>query len=128
MIHIRTIMSMAKSINNSMNQSNKISQSVYDLFEQHLPGHYILNIIPNDTYKDYSIYQDLMKGVRATKFNTEIECCNYGCRDCKGKCENILDYKVEDILAMKLHSSYYSTYNLDSDEAAAKHLYSLLFN
>jgi len=41
-------------------------------------------------------------------------------------CENILDYKIEDILAMKLHPTYYKTYNLDNDKSAAKHLFDLL--
>ena len=103
-----------------------IRKSVYDLFELYIPGHHILNRIPNTLYKDFYIFQDLNKGVRAVKFEEPDMCCQSGCFSCKSTCENILDYKIEDILAMKLHPTYYDVYNLDDDKSAAKHLFDLL--
>lgn len=106
--------------------ANIIRKTIYDLFELYIPGHHILNRIPNDFYKDFYVFQDLNKGVRAVKFDDSNMCCQSGCFSCKAECENILDYKIEDILAMKLHHTYYSTYNLDDDKSAAKHLFDLL--
>jgi hypothetical protein len=103
-----------------------IRKSIYDLFELYIPGHHVLNYIPNYLYKNYYVFQDMHKGVRAVKFNDNSLCCQSGCYNCKDICDNILDYKIEDILAMKLHSTYYKTYNLDDDKSAAKHLFDLL--
>jgi hypothetical protein len=103
-----------------------IRKSIYDLFELYIPGHHILNRIPNYLYKDFFVFQDLNKGVRAVQFNASDICCQSGCFNCKSTCDNILDYNIEDILAMKLHPTYYHTYNLDDDKSAAKHLFDLL--
>ena len=84
-----------------MSRFLRSSKSIYDLFELYIPGHHILNLIPNNFYKDFYVYQDLNKGVRAVKFEDS------NMFD-KVHCENILDYKIEDILAMKLHPTYYS--------------------
>lgn len=96
-----------------------IRKSIYDLFELYIPGHHILNLIPNNFYKDFYVYQDVIKGIRAVKFE-DTDMFH------KIQCENILDYNIEDILAMKLHQTYYQTYNLNDDKAAAKHLFDLL--
>ena len=103
-----------------------IRKSIYDMFELYIPGHHILNRIPNYNYKNFFVYQDMFKGVRAVKFEESNICCQSGCNNCKFHCENILDYKIEDILAMKLHPTYYNCYNLDDDKSAAKHLFNLL--
>jgi hypothetical protein len=103
-----------------------IRKSIYDMFELYIPGHHILNRIPNYLYKDHYIFHDMLKGVRAVKFKESDMCCNSGCYNCKFHCENILDYKIEDILAMKLHQTYYNVYRLDNDNSAAKHLFDLL--
>lgn len=103
-----------------------IRKSIYDLFELYIPGHHILNLIPNNFYKNFYVFQDLNNGVRAVKFKESNMCCQSGCFNCKAECENILDYNIEDILAMKLHQTYYQTYNLNDDKAAAKHLFDLL--
>ena len=104
----------------------RYSKSIYDLFELYIPGHHILNRIPNNFYKDYYVFQDINKGVRAVKFNDPDMCCDSGCFHCKSECENILEYKIEDILAMKLHPTYYTTFYLENDKTAAKHLFDLL--
>jgi hypothetical protein len=96
-----------------------IRKSIYDLFELYIPGHHILNLIPNNFYKEFYVFQDVIKGVRAVQFEDSNMFH-------KIHCENILDYKIEDILAMKLHPTYYSTYHLDDDKSAAKHLFDLL--
>ena len=106
--------------------ANYIRKSIYDLFELYIPGHHILNRIPNNFYKDFYVFQDAHKGVRAVKFHQDDKCCHTGCNTCKANCDNILDYKIEDILAMKLHPTYYSTYHLDDEKSAAKHLFDLL--
>jgi len=103
-----------------------IRKSIYDLFELYIPGHHILNRIPNYLYKDFYVFQDVNKGVRAVKFEDSSMCCQSGCYSCKSECENILDYNIDDILAMKLHPSYYNCYNLNDDKSAAKHLFDLL--
>lgn len=103
-----------------------IRKTIYDLFELYIPGHHILNCIPNNLYKNFYVFQDLHKGIRAVKFKDINMCCQSGCNNCKAECENILDYKIEDILAMKLHPTYYSTYHLNDDKSAAKHLFDLL--
>ena len=103
-----------------------IRKTIYDLFELYIPGHHVLNRIPNYFYKDFYVFQDVIKGVRAVKFEDTNMCCQSGCFNCKATCDNILDYKIEDILAMKLHPTYYSTYHLDDDKSAAKHLFDLL--
>jgi hypothetical protein len=102
------------------------TKSIYDLFELYIPGHHILNRIPNTNYTNYYVFQDIHKGVRAVKFEEPYMCCNSGCFNCKSVCENILDYKIEDILAMHLHPTYYSTYHLNNDKSAAKHLFNML--
>jgi hypothetical protein len=109
-----------------MSRFLRSSKSIYDLFELYIPGHHILNRIPNNLYKDHYVFQDLLRGVRAVKFTENDMCCHSGCYNCKIECENILDYKVEDILAMRLHPTYYSTYHLEDDKSAAKHLFNIL--
>jgi len=104
----------------------RYTKSIYDLFELYIPGHYILNRIPNNFYKDYYVFQDMNKGVRSVKFEKPYMCCGSGCLNCKSECENILDYNIEDILAMKLHPTYYTTYYLLDDRTAAKHLFDML--
>ena len=105
--------------------SGFIRKSLYDLFELYIPGHYILNRIPNYLYKDYYIYQDEHKGILGVKFNSTNMCCHSGCLNCKIDCDNILNYNIEDILAMKIHSTYYTTYNLNNDKLVAEHIFNL---
>lgn len=119
------------------------TKSIYDLFELYIPGHHILNRIPNNFYKNHYIYQHALMGVSVSIINFDenmynYSCCNSGCNGCTGfngnngyngfnhNYKTILDYKIEDILAMKLHHSYYTNYHIDNDKLATTHLFDLL--
>ena len=67
-----------------------------------------LHKFPNTEFSNHYIVSDLLRGTLSS--------------DLKAHHNNVLEHSHEDILAMKVHSSYLNLYNLKTEEQLAKHL------
>lgn len=110
---INTIASMRPSytyISPYTNSHSNIEKSVYDIIERHLPQYNHLNLYPNKEFSNHYIVADMLRGTLSSDLNSHHN--------------NILDHTHEDILAMKVHSSYMNLYQINNEEKLAKHLIS----
>ena len=87
---------------------NNVEKSVYDIIERHMPHYNHLQLHPNQEFSNHYVVADLMRGTISS--------------DLKSHHNNILDHAHEDILAMKVHSSYMNLYNLENEKQLAEHL------
>jgi hypothetical protein len=106
---------MFKQLNHHINShelnNTHSNNSVYDILEKYYYGNYILYKIPNWSYSSYYILSDPFKGIVSSNL---IDFAN-----------NINQFTHEDILAMKIHPSYYKTYRIENEKDLAKHLLEL---
>ena len=114
---INTIASMRTSytyISPYTTGKNHVEKSVYDIIERHVPHYNNLHMYPNKEFSNHYIVSDLIRGTVSSDLNSHHN--------------NILDHSHQDILAMKVHSSYLNLYNLETEEQVAKHLITNLFD
>ena len=108
---INTVASMRTSysyITPYTNNNNNIEKSIYDIIERYVPQYNHLHKFPNTEFSNHYIVSDLLRGTLSS--------------DLKAHHNNVLEHSHEDILAMKVHSSYLNLYNLKTEEQLAKHL------
>jgi len=99
------------SIFNSEHIDN-IDYTVYELFEKYRGHSNLLNYHPITEYNDYYIIAHPIKGLIASK--------------CFADYEPILNYKKEEILAMKIHKSILEYHNFKNEEEVAIYLHEIL--
>jgi hypothetical protein len=88
--------------------NNNIEKPIYDIIERYFPHYNHLHIHPNQEFSNHYVVADLMRGTISS--------------DLKSHHNNILDHAHEDILAMKVHSSYMNLYHLENEKQLAEHL------
>ena len=87
-------------------------KTVHELFKKYHPNDSVADITPDNNFNDHYIVADSFKGLVSTK--------------CFNNCEYINEHKIEEILAMKIHSSVGKCNSLKTDQEIAEFLYDII--
>jgi hypothetical protein len=94
--------------------NSHIEKPVHEIIERYYPHYQHLHLLPNNEFKNHYVAADILRGTVSTDLDTHHN--------------NILEHTHEDILAMKVHSSYINMYNLKDEKTLAENIMSQLLD
>ena len=103
-----------KNLNLYTSGNSHVEKSVYDIIERYFPHYQHLHLQPNFEFKNHYVAADILRGTVSTNLDSHHN--------------NILDHSHEDILAMKVHSSYTGMYGLSDEKILAENIMTQLLD